>query len=126
LDLRKAFEIGEIGSCWLSKTASWLWLAFKSASWHWPAFKIGELALASFQNRRVGSGQLSKSASWLWPAFKIGELALASFQNQRVGSGQLSKALGAALRILLSNRSKGFELAGFKKLFAILKAFHAK
>jgi hypothetical protein len=35
-----------------------------------PAFKIGELALAAFQNRRVGSGQLSKPAKWLWPAFK--------------------------------------------------------
>jgi hypothetical protein len=39
----------------------------------WPAFKIGELALAGFQNQRVGSGRLSKSANWLWPAFKIGE-----------------------------------------------------
>jgi hypothetical protein len=45
------------------------------------AFKIGELALAGFQNRRVGSGCLSKSASWLWPAFKTGEMALAGFQN---------------------------------------------
>jgi hypothetical protein len=56
-------------------------------------------------------------ASWLWPAFKIGELALAGFQNRRVGSGRHSKALGAALRNLLSNRSKGFKLAGFKKHF---------
>jgi hypothetical protein len=47
----------------------------------WPAFKIGELALAGFQNRRVGSGRLSKSATCLWPAFKIGELTLASFQK---------------------------------------------
>jgi hypothetical protein len=67
---------------------------------------------------KTGSCRLSKSASWLWPAFKIGELALASFQNWQAGSGQLSKALGAAPRNLLSNRSKGFELAGFKQLFA--------
>jgi hypothetical protein len=46
-----------------------------------PAFKIGELALASFQNRRNGSGCLSKSASWLCPAFKTGEMALAGFQK---------------------------------------------
>jgi hypothetical protein len=62
----------------------------------------------------------------LLPAFKIGELALAAFQNRRVGSGRLSKALGAATRNLLSNRSKGFELAGFKKLFANSKGFRAK
>jgi hypothetical protein len=72
-----------------------------------PAFKIGELALAAFQNRQVGSGRLSKPAKWLWPAFK-------------------KKALGAATRNLLSNRSKGFELAGFKKLFANSKGFRAK
>jgi hypothetical protein len=35
-----------------------------------PAFKISELALAGFQNRRVGSGCPSKSASWLWPVLK--------------------------------------------------------
>jgi hypothetical protein len=58
--------------------------------------------------------------------FKIGELALAGFQNRRNGSGRLLKALGAATRNLLSNRSKGFELAGFKKLFANSKGSHAK
>jgi hypothetical protein len=47
----------------------------------WPAFKIGELALAGFQNRRVGSGWLLKLVSWFWPAFKIGKLALAGFQK---------------------------------------------
>jgi hypothetical protein len=46
-----------------------------------PAFKIGELALAGFQNRRVGSGCLSKATSWLWPAFKTGKIALAGFQK---------------------------------------------
>jgi hypothetical protein len=51
-------------------------------------------------------------------AFKIGELALAAFQNRRIGYGRLSK--------LLSNRSKGFELIGFKKLFANSKGFRAK
>jgi hypothetical protein len=74
----------------------------------------------------IGSGQPSKLASWLWLAFKISELALAGFQNWRVGSGRLSKALGAAPWNLLSNRSKGFELDGFKKLFANTKAFCAK
>jgi hypothetical protein len=80
------------------------------------AFKIGEMALAGFQN----------FVSWLWLPFKISELALASIQNRRNGSGRLSKALGAAMRNLLSNRSKGFELAGFKKLFANSKGFGAK
>jgi hypothetical protein len=72
---------------------------------------------------KIGSCQLSKSASWLWPAFKIGKLALAAFQNRRVGSGRLSKALGASTRNLLSNRSKGFELASFKKAFRKFKRF---
>jgi hypothetical protein len=62
----------------------------------------------------------------LLPAFKIGELALAGFQNRRNGSGRLSKAFGTAPRNLLSNRSKGFELTGFKKLFANSKGFRAK
>jgi hypothetical protein len=53
-------------------------------------------------------------------------MALAGFQNRRDGSGRLSKALGAAPRNLLSNRSEGFELAGFKKLLANSKAFRAK
>jgi hypothetical protein len=72
---------------------------------------------------KIGSCRLSKSASWLWPAFKIGQLALAAFQNRRNGSGRLSKALGAATRNLLSDRSKGFEHADFKKLFANSKVF---
>jgi hypothetical protein len=91
-----------------------------------PAFKISELAPAGFQNQRVGSGQLSKSASWLWLPFKISELGLAGFQNRRVGLGQLSKALGSATRNLFSNRSKGFELTGLKKLFANSKDFCTK
>jgi hypothetical protein len=61
--------------------------------------------------------------SWLWLPFKIGELALASFQNRQNSFGQLSKAIGAATRNILSNRSKGFELAGFKKFFAKFKRF---
>jgi hypothetical protein len=64
-------KTGEIGSGRLSKSASWLW----------PAFKIGKLALASIQNQQANSDQHSKSARWLWPAFKIGELALAGFQK---------------------------------------------
>jgi hypothetical protein len=65
-------------------------------------------------------------ASWLWLPFKISELALAGFQNRQVGSGWLSKALGAATINLLANKSKGFDLAGFKKLFANSKGFRAK
>jgi hypothetical protein len=53
-------------------------------------------------------------------------LALVGFQNRLVGSGRLSKVLGAAPRNLLFNRSKGFELAGFEKLFPNSKAFCAK
>jgi hypothetical protein len=44
-------KTGQIGFGRLSKSASWLWLAFK----------IGKLALAGFQNRQVGSGRLSKA-----------------------------------------------------------------
>jgi hypothetical protein len=60
-----------------------------------PAFKIGELALAGFQNRRVGSGCLSKSASWLWPAFKTGEMALAGFQKLSEQQGEICYPIGA-------------------------------
>jgi hypothetical protein len=67
---------------------------------------------------KKGSCRLSKSTSWLWLPFKIGKLAVAGFQNWPNGSVRLSKALGAGARNLLSNRSKGFELAGFKKFFA--------
>jgi hypothetical protein len=62
----------------------------------------------------------------LCPAFKIGELALAGFENRRNGSGRLLKVLGAATRNMLSNRSKGSELADFKKLFANSKGFRSK
>jgi hypothetical protein len=48
------------------------------------------------------------------------------FQNRQVGSGQLSNALGAALRNLLSKRSKGCGLAGFENLFTNSIAFRAK
>jgi hypothetical protein len=89
LNLRKAFE----------NRQDRLWPAFKISKLALAGFKIGELALASFQNWRLASGWLSKSASWLWPAFKD---------------------------YLLSNRSKGFELAGFQKLFANSNAFRAK
>jgi hypothetical protein len=50
------------------------------------------------------------------PDFKTGEIA----------PRQFLKAFGATLRHLSSNRSKGFELAGFKKLSANSKAFGAK
>jgi hypothetical protein len=51
-------KTSKLGSCRLSKSASWLW----------PAFKTGEMPLAAFQNRRVGSSRLSKPAKSLWPA----------------------------------------------------------
>jgi hypothetical protein len=60
-----------------------------------PAFKIGELALADFQNRRVGSGCLSKSASWLWLAFKTGEMALAGFQKLLAQLREICYPIGA-------------------------------
>jgi hypothetical protein len=43
-----------------------------------------------------------------------------------VAPWRFSKPLGATLRHLLSNRSKGFELAGFEKISANSKAFGAK
>jgi hypothetical protein len=60
-----------------------------------PTCKIGELALASFQNQRVGFGCLSKSASWLWPAFKSGEMALAGFQTLSAQLREICYPIGA-------------------------------
>jgi hypothetical protein len=59
------------------------------------AFKISELALASSQNQRVGSGCLSKSASWLWPAFKTSEMALAGFQKLSAQLREICYPIGA-------------------------------
>jgi hypothetical protein len=53
------------------------------------------LALAGFQNWRVGSGWLSKSASWLWPALKIGEMALAGFQKLLAQLQEICYPIGA-------------------------------
>jgi hypothetical protein len=64
--------------------------------------------LPAFQKRIV------LSATYL-PDFETGEVAPRRF----------SKALGATLRHLLSDRSKGFELAGFEKISANLKALGA-
>jgi hypothetical protein len=80
------------------------------------AFKIGELALAGFQNRRVGSGCLKKLASWRWPAFKTGKLALAGFQKLSAQLREICYPIGA----------KDLNPAGFKKLFANSKGFQAK
>jgi hypothetical protein len=88
--------------------------------------KTGEIGSGRLSKPASCSGWLSKLANWLWPAVKIGKLALAGFQNRQAGSGRLSKALGAAPRNLFSNRSNGFELTGFKKLFSNSKAFCAK
>jgi hypothetical protein len=65
------------------------------ASWLWLLFKIGELALAGFQNWRVGSGCFSKSASWLWPAFKTSEMALAGFQKLLAQLREIFDPIGA-------------------------------
>jgi hypothetical protein len=76
----------------------------------------------AFENRQDGP----------WPAFKSSGRCTAScskencligkifdgFQNHWVDSDRLSKVLGAAPRNFSSNRSKGFELADFEKLFA--------
>ncbi len=95
-------KTGEIGSGRLSKSASWLW----------PAFKIRELAMASFQNRRVGSGWLSKSASWLWLVFKIGELALTGFQKLLAQLWEICYPLGA--KDMNSPVLKSFTVRKFK------------
>jgi hypothetical protein len=83
----------------------------------WTAFKIGQLALAGFQNRRVGSGWLLKSASWLWPAFKIGKLALAGFQKLSAQLREICYPIGTKdlnLPVLKSfpQSQKLFELNG--------------
>jgi hypothetical protein len=63
------------------------------------------------------------------PLFKrelfVGNL-FAEFQNRQDCPCRSSKALGATLRHLSSNRSKGFELSGFKKLSANSKASGAE
>jgi hypothetical protein len=60
-----------------------------------PAFKIDELALAGFQNRRVGLACLSKSASWRWLAVKTGELALVGFQKLSAQLQEICYPIGA-------------------------------
>jgi hypothetical protein len=82
-----------------------------------PAFKIGELALAGFQNWRVGSGCLSKSASWRWPAFKTGKLALAGFQKLLVQLREIcypieAKDLNSPILKSFSQIQKVFALNG--------------
>jgi hypothetical protein len=77
------------------------------------------LPLAGFQKWWRCFARFSKenclSATYL-PNFKTGEVAPCRF----------SKALGATLRHLLSNRSKGFEIAGFEKISENSKAFGAE
>jgi hypothetical protein len=51
---------------------------------------------------------------------------LLDFKTGEVAPCRFSKALGATLRCLLSNRSKGFELAGFEKISANSEAFGTK
>jgi hypothetical protein len=80
-----------------------------------PAFKIGELALAGFQNRQVGSGCLSKSESWCWPAFKTSEMALAGFQKLLAQLGKICYPIGA--KDLNSPVLKSF--SQIRKVFAL-------
>jgi hypothetical protein len=80
-----------------------------------PAFKIRELALASFQNRQVGSGCLSKSASWLWPVFKTAELALAGFPKLSAQLREICYPKGA--KYLNSPVLKSF--SQIQKVFAL-------
>jgi hypothetical protein len=68
---------------------------------------------------KIGPGWLSKENCLIRKIF-------GGYQNRRVSSGRLSKTLSAALRNMLSNRSKGFELDGFEKFLANPIAFHAK
>jgi hypothetical protein len=78
--------------------------------WPWPAFKSGGRCAAHFSKENCSS------ATYL-PNFKIGgEIAPCRF----------SKALGATLRHLPFERSKGFELTGFEKLSTNSNAFGAK
>jgi hypothetical protein len=51
---------------------------------------------------------------------------LPDFKTDEIARCRFSKALGATLKHHSSNRSKGFELASFKKLAANSKAFGAK
>jgi hypothetical protein len=46
---------------------------------------------------------------------------LPDFKTLEIAPCQFSKALNATLRLLLSNRSKGFELTGFKSFQQIQK-----
>jgi hypothetical protein len=64
-----------------------------------PAFKSGGRCVARFSKENCSP------ATYL-PDFKTGDVAPRRF----------SEALGATPRHLLSNRSKGFELAGFEKI----------
>jgi hypothetical protein len=100
-------KTGKMGSGRLSKSASWLWLAFK----------LSELALAGFQNRRVGSGRHSNSASWLWLAFKIGELALAGFQKLSTQLREICYHYPIGAKDLNSPVFKSF--SQIQKLFAL-------
>jgi hypothetical protein len=51
---------------------------------------------------------------------------LLDFKTGEIAPCRFTKALGATLRHLFSNWSKGFELAGFEKISANLKTFGAK
>jgi hypothetical protein len=68
----------------------------------WLAFKSGRCCTARFSKENCLIGKI-----------------FSGLQNRRVGSGRLSKALSVVPINLLFNRDKGFELAGFEKLFTL-------
>jgi hypothetical protein len=68
--------------------------------------------------RKIGPGRLAK----VLPTFQKKILR----QKQARMPWQFSKALDVTPRNLSSNRSKGFELAGFEKLSENSKAFSSK
>jgi hypothetical protein len=73
--------------------------------------------LAGFQTGVLCAVYFSKDNCFIGNQF-------ARFQNRQDCPLQVSKALGATPRKLSSNRSKGFEFAGFKKLSANSKAIN--
>jgi hypothetical protein len=75
--------------------------------------------------RKIGPGRLAK----VLPTFQkkiLRQKHICRNQKQARMPWQFSKACDVTLRNLSSNRSKGFELAGFEKLSENSKAFGSK
>jgi hypothetical protein len=77
--------------------------------------------LKAFQNRRNWPLSTLKRGGLFAAGFSkencSSEANLMGFKISKIVPGGLPEALGAALINLFSSRSKGFELAGFQKLF---------